>query len=252
MKLNNKHLCIATPMYGGMCTSFYLNGVVDTVSFLQGMGHKVNLLQTINDSLVTRARNTLVQQFLNSDADYLLFVDADIGFCGNDVLKLLNADKDIICGLYPKKFIDWDRIELAAKQGYTDLRNYASSFVANSKKIIDPEQPLTSSVVEVSHAGTGFMLIKRDVFKLLSPFVKSYRPSTLSSSNGDMLPLLQEFFATDIVGEDKYFLSEDYFFCDLWARYGGAIYADISINLTHFGNYNFRGNLSVGGLNATH
>lgn len=252
MNKNFKHVCIATPMYGGMCTSVYLNGVVDTVTFLTANGYKTSLLQVVNDSLVTRARNTLVQQFLNSDADYLLFIDADIGFHTADVLKLLNADKDIICGLYPKKFVDWDRIELAAKQGYTNLRDFASSFVANAKQDLDSEQPLTSSVVEVSHAGTGFMLIKREVFNLLTPFVKKYRTSTISSSKENMLPLLYEFFTTDIVGEDNYFLSEDYFFCNLWLKHGGKVYVDLSIKLTHFGTYNYEGNLIVGGLNPTH
>jgi hypothetical protein len=115
----------------------------------------------------------------------------------------------------------------------------------------DSDALLTSSIVEIEHGGTGFMLIKRGVFEQLSPLVKEYRVSTLKNAKGDMLPLTKEYFSLDIVGEHKYLLSEDYFFCNLWRNNGGKVYADLSIELVHTGTYEYRGNLLIGGANPS-
>ena len=60
-----------------------------------------------NESLITRARNLLTHNFLNSQASHLFFIDSDIKFSANDVLSMISADKDVICGVYPKKEINW-------------------------------------------------------------------------------------------------------------------------------------------------
>lgn len=246
--IEENHVFIATPMYGGMCTAPYSVGMLDTLDRLHLKGYKVSYSFLSNESLITRARNTLVHKFLNeTNAKYFLFIDADIGFNGNDVLKLIESNKDFVCGLYPKKVVDWDRINRASKQGATDLENYAASYVVNPVDSYD-DKPLETSVVEVKHAGTGFMMIHRSVFEKLSPYVKEYRISTIKNSDGTLLPLMKEFFALDVT-EDKYLLSEDYFFCALWKKYGGKIYADLDIKLSHFGSYEYKGDLYIGGAN---
>lgn len=249
--INEKQIVIATPMYGGMCAAPYTVGMLDTIDVLKNNGYNISYVFVGNESLITRARNTLVDRFLNqTNAKYFLFIDADIGFCGNDVLKLIESDKEFICGLYPKKVIDWLRINNAARQGYTDLEKYASSFVVNTIDLDQShEEPLQSSIVEIKHAGTGFMMIQRSVFEKLAPHVKEYRFSTIKNPDGSMPELVKEFFALDIVGEDNYLLSEDYFFCDLWRKHGGKVYADLSISLSHFGTYTYSGDLIAGGSN---
>lgn len=249
--IDEKSIFIATPMYGGMCAAPYTVGMLDTLEVLTLNGYKLTYHFLSNESLITRGRNTLVDIFLNkSSAKYFLFIDADIGFRGNDVLKLIQSDKEVVCGLYPKKVVDWKRINQAASIGLLDLEKYAASYVVNPVDL-DPshEEPLETSVVEVKHAGTGFMMIHRSVFEQLAPHVKEYRNSTIKNSDGKIPDTVKEFFALDIVGEDKYLLSEDYFFCDLWRRYGGKIYVDLSIVLSHFGAYEYKGDLFVGGSN---
>ena len=93
------------------------------------------------------------------------------------------------------------------------------------------------------------MMIQRSVFEKLSPYVKEYRVSTIKNPDGTMPKLVKEFFALDVVGDDNYLLSEDYFFCNLWSNNGGKIYADLSINLSHFGQYEYKGNILIGGSN---
>lgn len=248
---NQNSVFIATPMYGGMCAAPYTVGMLDTISVLHANDYKVNYSFICNESLITRARNTLVDKFLcESDAEYFLFIDADIGFRGHDVLRLIKADRDVICGLYPKKVVDWDRINVAAKQGLTNLQDYAASYVVNPVDLDQShDDPLQSSIVEIKHGGTGFMMIKRGAFEKLSPYVKEYRISTIKDAKGEMPKLTKEFFALEVVGEDNYLLSEDYFFCDLWKSHGGKIYADLDIQLSHFGSYEYKGNIYVGGSN---
>ena len=245
-----KKVFVATPMYGGACFAPYVTGMLDTLETLANNNYTLMFSAIANESLITRARNELVRQFLTTDAEYLLFIDADIKFLGGDVLKLLQADKDIICGLYPKKVVDWERVDIAAKQGLTNLKDYASSYVVNPL-VKNLDEVIESPVIEIKHGGTGFMLIKRHVFDVLAPHVKEYVVSTILKRDGAVVPKTKEFFATHIEAETDYFMSEDYYFCTLWKKHGGKVYADLSINLSHMGTYEYSGNLIRGGCNTT-
>ncbi len=98
-------------------------------SFKNGVG--VNFSCAINDSLVTRARNYLTYQFLHSPATHLMWIDADIGFDPLDIVKMVRADKDIVCGIYPKKEIHWRAVAQAAKENVPPerLRDHENSLV---------------------------------------------------------------------------------------------------------------------------
>lgn len=244
-----KKVFVATPMYGGACFAPYVTGMLDTLETLANNNYTLMFSAIANESLITRARNELTRQFLTTNAEYLLFIDADIKFLGQDVLKLLQADKDIVCGLYPKKVVDWERVDIAAKQGLTNLKDYASTYVVNTAPYKEDEKIPSNFVIEIKHGGTGFMLIKRHVFEMLAPHVKEYVVSTIPRRDGMESPRTKEFFTTKIEESTDYLMSEDYFFCDLWRRHGGKIHADLSINLSHMGAYEYSGNLILGGCN---
>jgi len=110
-------LMIATPMYGGMCTGHYVQGLLMTTQKMREVGAPVAWCQIMNESLITRARNELVRVFLETNHDYLMFIDADIGFDGEAILQLMAADKDVACGIYPKKEVNWDSVKRAALAG---------------------------------------------------------------------------------------------------------------------------------------
>ena len=78
-------LMIATPMYGGMCTGQFMVGVLQTINKMQSIGVQTYFVQMGNESLITRARNELTRIFLEKNFDYLMFIDADIGFDGQAV-----------------------------------------------------------------------------------------------------------------------------------------------------------------------
>jgi hypothetical protein len=235
-------ITIATPMYGGFCTGQYTQGVISTISKLNSLGIKVDWLRLMNESLITRARNELTRIFLNSDSNFLMFIDSDISFDENAVLTLIKADKDISCGIYPAKEINWQQIKKSIEQKGS-LKDYSGSFVV---KFSDEEKQLITDkdgMIEIDHGGTGFMLIKRQVFETLYNKVPEYRSSNKKSptTNDFISPITKEFFSTSIV--NNVLLSEDYHFCNLWKKNKGKIFMSPFIKLEHVGTYEFTGNL---------
>jgi hypothetical protein len=242
-------IMIATPMYGGMCTGHYVQGLLLTTQKMREVGVPVSWCQIMNESLITRARNELVRVFLESNHDYLMFIDADIGFGGEAILQLMTADKDVACGIYPKKEVNWDSVKRAALAGKTDLQDHGGAFVFN---MIGDGHAETdeSGCIEVRHGGTGFMLIKRGVFESLAPHVPTYRVSSFRNpETGEYSkPLTYEFFATSIDASGA-LLSEDYHFCELVRQHGGSIWANPFIKLDHVGTYVFNGDILKSGGN---
>lgn len=239
---------IATPMYGGMCTGAYVQGLLFTVAKMREVGVDVAWCQITNESLITRARNELARVFLASTHDYLMFIDADIGFDGDSILQLLAADKDVACGIYPKKEVNWDSVKRAVSAGKSDLEEYAGSFVFNM--IGGDAETDESGCFQVRHGGTGFMLIKRGVFEHLMPHVPTYRVASFQDPvTGEYAkPLTHEFFATSI-DKTGALLSEDYHFCELVREHGGEIWANPFIRLTHTGTYTYDGDILKSGGN---
>jgi hypothetical protein len=240
---------IATPMYGGLCIGGYTVGLLNSVQ--EFMRNKIQMYYgyMVNESLITRARNTLAYDFLDTDATHLMFIDADITFNPADIVSMVNADKDIICGLYPKKEINWKTVAQAVNSGveYQDLPNYTGSFVVN---LVGDAVQATGDVnepMEIDNGGTGFMLIKRNVFETLKPTVPTYtNDQILIVEKNPVKKIIHEYFATSIDEVSNRLLSEDYHFCKIARKAGFKVYAAPWANLTHSGTYNFSGTLPRG------
>lgn len=230
-----KTIFIATPMYGGMCTSAYTQSLIHLCMHLIDSGYKVGFGFVQNESLITRARNALVYRFLQSGADFLLFIDADHRFDASDVRRMIEEDEDIICAIPPKKTINWPAISRAANHNMGDPRLFAGEFVINAAPGIGISK---DEKFEILHGGTGLMLIKRSVFEKMQPHCNSY---INNNSREDMENNIQivEFFKTSI--KDNVLLSEDYDFCSAWRQLGGKIYAAPWVKITHVGNHEFSG-----------
>ena len=110
-------LMVCTPMYGGQCFGLYTKACLDLQALCINHRMEVRFSYLFNESLITRARNYLVDEFLHrSDCTHLLFLDSDISFDPRDVIALLALDKDVIGGPYPKKAIKWKSIKTAIKK----------------------------------------------------------------------------------------------------------------------------------------
>ena len=238
-------LMIATPMYGGMCTGAYVQGLLFTMTKMRELGVNVFWAQITNESLITRARNDLARLCLEQNMDYLMFIDADIAFDGEAVAQLLAVDDDVVCAGGGGGAAGSD----AAAAGKEDLHDYGGAFVFN---MVGEQHAETDErgVLEVRHGGTGFMLIKRGVLEHLIPHVPTYRTSTFRHpETGEyQMPLTHEFFATSIDSTGA-LLSEDYHFCELFRKHGGKVYAHPFVKLSHVGTYTYTGDILKSGGN---
>jgi hypothetical protein len=239
-------LFVATPMYGGLCTGGYTMGILECVQTFMQSGVQMYYSYMMNESLITRARNGMAYDFLQSDATHLMFIDADISFKPIDIVRMIQADKEIICGMYPKKEINWQLVSDAVKQGvdYKDLPNYTGSFVVNLVGGAHETTGNINSPMEIDNGGTGFMLIKREVFEALKDKVPTYtNDMVLIVDKNPVKKIIHEFFATSIDETSNRLLSEDYHFCKIARQIGYKVYAAPWANLVHSGTYNFSGTL---------
>jgi len=237
---------VATPMYGGMTTGFFCQSIMMLQMAMQQKGYAMAASFMFNESLITRARNSLAHAFLKTDCTHLLFIDADIKFNAHEVLHMFEHDLDIICGIYPKKEINWAEVQAAVKRDVPvdNLKHHTGSWVVNlvdyaGTVSVPQDQPL-----EVWAGGTGMMLIKREVFEKLGDVVPFYVNDVVDLSNNNKpREQIKEFFATSIEPETGRLLSEDYHFCYIWRKLGGKIYAAPWMKLGHLGSYIFEGEL---------
>ena len=253
-ELQKRKIFVATPMYGGQCSGMFTKSIGDLVKLGALYGVEVNLYFLFNESLITRARNYLVDEFLRSDYTHLMFIDSDIGFDAKDVLALSvvaepGTDKEIVCGPYPKKTISWEKIKMAVDKGFADknpnaLDNFVGDFVFNPAKGQN-EIPLNQPV-EVLEGGTGFMMIQRSA---LEKYQKAYpefmyKPDHVRTKHFDGTREIMAFFDCVICPDTKRYLSEDYMFCQ-WARKAGVkVWLCPWMRTQHMGNYMFGGGLT--------
>lgn len=231
-------ICIATPMYGGNAKSVFIASLTELTQALSVAGHSVTQVNLTNESLITRARNTLAHIFLQSDSDALLFIDGDHSFVASDIVKMIESGKDLIGAIYPMKSINWDNVRKAALLGKDNLEKYSGIFAVNMLK--NENQAFSSDApFRVMDIGTGMMFITRKVFDDLEPICPKY----VSNSYGGSIPfgeIITEYFTTVING-DNILLSEDYAFCHMWRGLGNDVWAAPWVRITHAGDYNFSG-----------
>jgi hypothetical protein len=235
---------IASPMYGGLCSGLYTIGMISVSNVLNGAGIPFSYNNLMNESLITRARNLLAHSFLSTNFSHLMFIDADIGFTANDIISMINADKDIICGIYPKKEINWPLVEAAVKQGVpaTGLANFTGSFVVNLANGAQEETFHIDKPLEIENGGTGFMFVKRQVLETLAEIVPRYSQDMYLPEDIEQKPMfIHEFFATSIDEKSNRLLSEDYHFCKIARKQGFKVWAAPWVRLVHCGAYNFSG-----------
>jgi len=176
----------------------------------------------------------------------LMFIDADIGFNPNDIIEMVKRDVDICCGLYPKKEIHWQRVADAVGKGVPadQLKDHTGTFVVNLVANERQEVKITE-LLEIQNGGTGFMLIKREVFEVLADKVPEYNNDMYLAVDTERKPkIIKEFFATSIDPDsNNRLLSEDYHFCKLARTHGFKVYAAPWVLLSHTGTYIFSGAL---------
>jgi glycosyltransferase involved in cell wall biosynthesis len=257
-ELRKRKLMVATPMYGGVCNGQYAKAMCDMTGTFTKNGIELRSYFLFNESLITRARNYCVDEFMRSDCTHLLFIDSDIAFNPQDVIALLalqsdDSTYDVIGAPYPKKCITWEKIKQAVDKGVADenpnaLEDYVGDFVFNpvlnvgeSQREIRLDEP--ADVLEI---GTGFMMIRRKTFEMFNNAFpdNSYKPDHVRTKHFDGTREIMMYFQAEIDPKSKRYLSEDYWFCQKIREIGGHVYICPWMHLQHAGYYNFGGKLS--------
>ena len=228
---------IATPANGGLTYARYTQSIFSLEKALTSAGHQTTFAVMVGSAEIASARNELVQYFLDSDCDALLFIDADQAFNAIHVREMIESGKHFIGAVIPQKVIDWEKVRLAAIAGVpaTELSKAAGIFNTNfltGKVDIVHGKPLA-----VRHVGTGLIYLSRVVFEKLSPHCQVVNLRTKEAKT-----TRTEYF-TNIVTEDNERLSEDYSFCHKWREIGGKVYAAPWVEVSHIGSFEFNGQL---------
>ena len=215
LKKQRVHICM--PCYGGQLTESTFMSFIKWSNTCRQLGLDWTIETMTNESLISRARNTMVAKFLNNpDSTHLMFIDADIGWEPWHLLVLMNHNVDVIGGLYPMKSIP--------------VRWVVNGFEG-------AETSEDGNLMEVSKTGTGFMLVKRHVFDKLNE-----HPAVVPFTNDIGLPEelnahMRTYYDTD-VREGRYY-SEDWTFCENWRDLGGRVWIDKRVLLRHTGTHVF-------------
>lgn len=205
-------ILFATPCYGGMLHAAHFRSCLNLKEELTRQGVPHDWLVGTNESLVTRARNEMAATFLKTKHSHLCWLDADIEYEPEHVAKLWNMNADIASGVYCMKKRD---------------EQWFAAWI-NGKLVKDLDQ-FGGDPVEADYTGTGFLMIRREVFEKLQPTTESYE-----GPKGDRI---SAFFMTPI--HNDCFESEDYHFCRKAREAGFKIMVDPTVRLKHWGQFDF-------------
>lgn len=205
----------------------------------------------LKSSLVTQGRNLCVANFLKDPINYthLLFIDSDIDFKFDTIMKMLKFDREVIATPYPMKHIHWnqiwDRVQKGKIKNIEELKRAGHAFPIKLDNQKGKEIPVVDGVIEVSHAPTGCMLIKKQVFDKM---IKAYPNDKIEQAtivNG--MAVIDEynynFFDTIHDPETRKYYGEDFGFCKKWTTIGGKCYCYVNDDISHVGEYAYNGKL---------
>ena len=246
-------LLVATPLYDG-AQADYLRSVVGLAGAAERAGVACAFAWLSNNASIDRARNALAAAFLQSDATHLVFIDGDIGFVPEELIEaaalMQTDDRLAVLGApYPKRQINWGLVASAAAKGLgaenpAMLERYSGVFAID---LVDPagQFPL-GEPIELLRAGTGLMIIRRDVIETLCqrhPELR-YVPDQHDRDSGLVAEHIFALFQPLIDPETGHLRSEDYAFCHRVRAVGFRIWLAPLMRATHTGPARFAGTLA--------
>lgn len=232
LEINDKpeeiHLFIATPCYNAQVTSKYTESLINTCIFLNEKNIK-HTVKFINNHIVTKARNMLAHNFMNSELNFthMLFIDADIIWKPQDVMNLLEHDLECVIGVYPNK-----QYYVSKNESGKNINILSSSQLYQPIQIKEDNEYL----IKAEFAATGFMMLKKAGLKKIESCIQTFT-MPLDNINHVKYENVYNYFDCNVVNSQ--YLTEDYHFSLLLNKNGGDIYADKRIVLLHTGNHDY-------------
>lgn len=219
-QIETKGVLIGMPAYGGLIFDPCMHGLRETKERFDQLGIPFNLITIRNESLIQRARHHVIATFLRSSCDRLIFIDADIGFTADHIIRLLAHDRDVIGGMYRKKNLQ--------------SHDYAANLLVNPDGTVQRDDE--TGALRALHVATGFMCIKRNVVERMVAALPHLRyrlhADAAEKIGAEYAHAIMEPYI-DPVTLDYY--SEDYAFCERWRALGGECWVDPGLILEHWG-----------------
>ncbi|KAG5184517.1 hypothetical protein JKP88DRAFT_181177 [Tribonema minus] len=245
-EVQRPEVLIATPAYNGAVTTHYFESMMQ-LARVADKEHNIGVTVTTisTESLITRARNMMVAQFMdNPKFTHLLFVDADVGFPPEAVVDLVKADFPVSACPYPRKAYDFKKFKESSEDNVHNCMSYIINIMqppenADGQGIDIPV--FKDHFIQVLEAGTGFMCVKREVIEQMQEAYPELRHKLEIASYGRE-GWLYGLFDTMVEPITRRFLSEDYAFCKRWRDLGGSVFLNTRCNLMHSGQHVFFGN----------
>lgn len=216
--------------YNHTCNTEYMMSILKLLNAAKDSKLNISFYPIFFESLVSRARNAAVAHFLeDKENTHILFIDSDIIFEPEDVFKLLQSGKEVVAGIYPKKYIVWDRL----KQ-YPEAERVDFPVGGNVKMTED-------NFLEMDYLPTGFLLISRTA---INKIIKAYPELKYKNDIDGYMSAGDNFYDLFKVGiRNGIYESEDWGFCSLWKSVGGQVLIHPEINVKHLGWHEYSGNL---------
>lgn len=225
-------LMIGSPTYGYKCYTPFAEALIRLEKISKENDLEIEYKFIYQESLITRARNTIVSFFLRSDCTHLIFIDSDIDFHPEDVIKLIKHNKDVVVGAYPLKHLH--KIDGKSEQA---CFNYSVNLLNETTKV-------ENNLIEIEYGATGFMMIRRNVIESMIQNYPEFQYINDVAINGEYKnEVYYSLFDCIIDMETKRYLSEDYTFCKRWRDMKGHIFMDITVNLSHIGTKVYDGSI---------
>jgi hypothetical protein len=210
-------IMVGTPTYNGQLYVDYVRSLLDLTA--NGISYSWHVV--IADSLVARARNTILTEFhQRTDLTHLLYLDADVGIRGRDVRRLLEHGKDVIGAPIRLK------IQGAEKPVFS----------------VGEVLSRTGTLARVTRIGTGVLMLSRNaVDKLIEHAIENERSYAVDPLTVGDVPSGMHYDVFRQGASDGNYVSEDYQVCHTLRLLGFDVFADLGIRTKHFGIYEFSG-----------
>jgi len=176
------------------------------------------------EALIGRGRASMMAKFLRTGASHLLFADADVGFTPQDVFRLLDADRDVIGGLYPRNRMD--AAALAQGRPLADMLRLEGETLAGAP----PGE--ADGLQSVASLGTGFLMISRRAALRMGEGYPQLR-ARLGDVSGVGIDAAVMVFDSFIEPETGRYLSDYEAFCRRWRDLGGEVWAHPQVRIAH-------------------
>ena len=240
-------ILIAVPVYGGICYADFMICVFRLQNLLNEKGIKNELKLIQNESLISRARNGFVSMFMSNPIyTHLLFLDSDLIFNAETIIKMILQKKPIVGASYPKESLNWNKIKHFSDCEVNELEARATDMNYNFKYYNKNQVKVENGFVEVNDVPTGCMLIDK---RAMSIIINKNRDSNYinNCSGYGNSKCFYDLFKTGVkkINGKKIYLSEDYYFCWLSRECGIELWLDTESTLAHIGRYNYIGNLGL-------